>query len=142
MISKATIERLPYYLSCLKEIKNSNVEEISSSELAEILNINPSQLRQDFHNFGGFGTAGRKYNVNSIIDKLRNIIGLDSPHYMAIIGAGNLGQAIANYGSFRRTRFVVKGIFDINPKIIGLIINDIEVQDTDKLHNHTKIRNF
>ncbi len=142
IISDATIERLPLYLSCLQDIKNNEIEEISSRELAEILNIKTSQLRQDFHNFGGFGKAGHKYNVSIILNKLNNIIGLESPHHMAIIGAGHLGQALANYINFEKRDFIVKGIFDINPKVIGLIINEIEVQDIDKLYETVKKENI
>ena len=142
IISSATIERLPLYLSCLQNIKDDNFEEISSNELSEILKIKASQIRQDFHNFGGFGQAGHKYNVNTVLNKLKNIIGIESPHYMGIAGAGHLGQALANYNNFKRRGFIVKGIFDINPKVVGLIINKIEVQDIDKLPETVKKENI
>ena len=142
MISDATIERLPRYLCCLQDIKDNGTEEISSRELAEILNIKSSQLRQDFHNFGGFGKAGQKYNVSLILNKLNNIIGLGSPRNMAIIGAGHLGQALANYVNFERRGFILKGIFDINPKVIGLIVNEVEVLNIDRLPETVKNENI
>lgn len=142
IISDATLERLPIYLDCFQDVKNANIKEISSREMAEILRIKATQLRQDFHNFGGFGEPGRKYNVNVIIDQLNNIIGLEYPHYMVIVGAGHLGQAIANYKNFEKRGFIVKGIFDINPKIIGLTINEIEVQDIDELLETVKKENI
>ena len=141
-ISSATIERLPLYLSCIQNIKEAKVEEISSTELSEILKIKASQLRQDFHNFGGFGKAGHKYNVNTVLNKLKNIIGLESPHYMAIAGAGHLGQALANYKNFEKRGFILKGIFDINPKVVGLIVNEIEIQDIDNIPETVKKENI
>lgn len=142
MIPEATVQRLPMYLYCFQEIKDSNVKEISSNELADILQIGPSQLRQDFHNFGGFGTAGRKYDVNSTIDKLREIIGLEFPHHIAVIGAGSLGSALVKNNNFEKNGFIIKGIFDINPKIIGMSIHGIEVQSTEELPETVKKENI
>ena len=99
-ISKAVIKRLPRYYRYLGELKDSGVERISSGELSERMQVTASQIRQDLNNFGGFGQQGYGYNVNFLYDEIGKILGLDKRHNMIIIGAGNLGQAFANYGNF------------------------------------------
>ena len=99
-ISKAVITRLPRYYRYLDELIQQDVERVSSKELSDMMNVTASQIRQDLNNFGGFGQQGYGYNVKYLYDEIGKLLGLDVTHKMIIVGAGNLGQAIANYGNF------------------------------------------
>lgn len=132
-ISQAVITRLPRYFRYLGELKDSGVERISSQELSELMNATASQIRQDFNNFGGFGQQGYGYNVELLYKEIGKILGLDRQHHMIIIGAGNLGHALANYMNFERRGFIFDGAFDINPKLIGTSIRGIEVLPMEQM---------
>lgn len=132
-ISQAVIRRMPRYYRYLGELLESGVERVSSSELSKLMNVTASQIRQDLNNFGGFGQQGYGYNVRFLYDEIGKILGLTDTHYMIIIGAGNLGQAIANYGRFERLGFVTSALFDVNPDLIGQKIRDIEIHALDEL---------
>lgn len=132
-ISKAVITRLPRYYRYLGELMEENVERISSNELSKRMKVTASQIRQDLNNFGGFGQQGYGYNVSYLYSEIAKILGIDRQHNLIIIGAGNLGQAIANYTNFERRGFVIKGMFDVNPKLIGLVIRGIEIRSVDEL---------
>lgn len=123
-ISQAVISRLPRYLRYLGELKDSNVERISSQELSELMSVTASQIRQDFNNFGGFGQQGYGYNVKFLYDEIGKILGLDQKHNLIVIGAGNLGHALSNYVNFEKRGFIVRGIFDSNPALVGTKIRD------------------
>ena len=118
-ISKAVVKRLPRYYRYLGELLENGVERISSNELSEQMQVTASQIRQDLNNFGGFGQQGYGYNVKYLYHEIGKILGLDKTYTMIIIGAGNLGQAIANYVKFEKRGFRIVGIFDINPNLIG-----------------------
>lgn len=137
-ISNAVIRRLPRYRRYLKELQKKGVDKISSGELSKLLGYTASQIRQDLNNFGGFGQQGYGYNVNGLYTEISAILGLDKEYKMVILGAGNLGQAIANYTYYYKTGFVVCGIFEINPRLIGLKINDIEVMDYEKAADYVR----
>ena len=113
-ISQAVIRRLPRYYRYLGELLENSVERISSNELSKRMNVTASQIRQDLNNFGGFGQQGYGYNVKYLYTEIGKILGLDVNHNMIILGAGNLGQALANYAAFERSGFVLKGIFDVS----------------------------
>jgi redox-sensing transcriptional repressor len=132
-ISNAVIRRLPRYRRVLKELINKEIERVSSNELSLLTGYTASQIRQDLNNFGGFGQQGYGYNVQSLYTRIGTILGLDKEYKMAIIGCGNLGQAIANYATYYRAGFMVTCMFDVNPKMIGISINGIEVQDYENL---------
>lgn len=132
-ISTAVIRRLPRYRRVLKDLMKKGVERISSNELSNLIGYTASQIRQDLNNFGGFGQQGYGYNVESLYNEIGVILGLGREYRMIIIGSGNLGQAIANYANYYREGFVVSGMFDVNPKLIGISINGIEIQDYEKL---------
>lgn len=104
------------------------VERISSSALSERMNVTASQIRQDLNHFGGFGQQGYGYNVKFLYSEIGKILGLDELHNIVIIGAGNLGQALANYTDFERNGFVLKGIFDIDPELDGTNIRGVEIR--------------
>lgn len=137
-ISSAVIKRLPRYRRYLKELQRKGVDKISSSEFSALIGYTASQIRQDLNNFGGFGQQGYGYNVNGLYNEISAILGLDKEYKLVIVGAGNLGQAIANYTYYFKAGFIVKGIFDVNPRIIGIKINDIEVMDYEKLEDYVR----
>ena len=132
-VSMAVIKRLPKYHRYLKELMRNDVDRISSKELGEKIGFTASQIRQDLNNFGDFGQQGYGYNVKELYKQISLILGLDKDYTGIIIGAGNLGQAIANYNSFNRLGFKLKGIFDANPKLVGMRIRDVEIKDIDTL---------
>ena len=137
-ISQAVISRLPRYLRYLGDLKDEGVERISSHDLSIRMHVTASQIRQDFNHFGGFGQQGYGYNVNYLYDEIGKILGLDHKHTMVIIGAGNLGQALANYMNFERRGFIIKGIFDRREEVIGKPVRNLEIQDISKLESFIK----
>ena len=132
-ISKAVIARLPRYYRYLGELIEEDVERISSNELSIRMKVTASQIRQDLNNFGGFGQQGYGYNVKYLYEEIGKILGIDRQHNLIIIGAGNLGQAIANYANFERRGFIIKGMFDINPRLIGLVVRGVEIRGVEDL---------
>lgn len=137
-ISMAVVRRLPKYQRYLKELMINDVDRISSKELSEKIGFTASQIRQDLNCFGDFGQQGYGYNVRDLYKKICEILGLDREYNTIIIGAGNIGQAVANYMNFEKLGFKLTGIFDINPKLIGLKIRDIEIMDIDYLDQFLK----
>lgn len=129
----AVIKRMPRYYRHLAELLRNDVDRISSKELSEKIGFTASQIRQDFNNFGGFGQQGYGYNVRELFTETGKILGLDKTYKTVIVGAGNIGQAIANYTRFDKFGFELKGIFDANPKLIGLEIRDVEIRDIDTM---------
>ena len=127
-ISKAVIKRLPRYYRYLGELLEDNVERISSNDLSKKMRVTASQIRQDLNNFGGFGQQGYGYNVKYLYTEIGKILGLDIVHPMIIVGAGNLGQALANYVEFEKRGFKLVGIFDVNPVLEGFAGLGIEIQ--------------
>ena len=132
-ISTAVIKRLTRYYRYLGELLESGIERISSGELSQKMNVTASQIRQDLNNFGGFGQQGYGYNVEFLYLEIGKILGVDKKHSMIIIGAGNLGQAIANYANFEKRGFVVTGLFDKNTEIHGKLVRGITVQPMENL---------
>ncbi len=126
-ISMAVIKRLPRYHRYLNYLLELGIKRVSSKELSTRMGITASQIRQDLNCFGGFGQQGYGYNVESLYTEIGNILGINKTFNCIIIGAGNMGQALANYGNFERRGFCIIGVFDINPDVIGRKIKDIEV---------------
>ena len=132
-ISQAVIRRLPRYYRYLGELLENNVERISSNDLSKRMNVTASQIRQDLNNFGGFGQQGYGYNVKYLRSEIGKILGLEVNHNIVIIGAGNLGQALANYASFEKSGFILKGLFDVNPRLEGVSIRGVPIRMLDEL---------
>lgn len=126
-ISAAVIKRLPRYYRYLGELLEKDVVRISSKELSEKMDVTASQIRQDLNHFGGFGQQGYGYNVEYLHSEIAKILGLARKNSVVIIGAGNLGQALANYTDFECSGFYICGIFDIDPQKIGKSIRGIKV---------------
>lgn len=141
-ISMAVIRRLPKYYRYLGELLSKDIQRISSKELSDIIGFTASQIRQDLNNFGGFGQQGYGYNIEDLHNEIGKILGLDKKYSAVLIGAGNLGQAIANYNGFKNAGFEIKALFDVNPKIIGLKIRDFEILDSDYLEDFIRENNI
>ena len=137
-ISKAVIKRLPKYYRYLGDLLEFAVERILSKELSEQMKVTSSQIRQDLNNFGGFGQQGYGYNVRYLHDEIGKILGLNKIHNMVIIGAGNLGQALANYISFERSGFRTVGLFDVNPVLQDVTVRGIPIRMLDELQEFIK----
>lgn len=135
-ISRAVISRLPRYYRYLGDLLEAGVERISSNDLSKKMQVTASQIRQDLNNFGGFGQQGYGYNVKYLYTEIGKILGLDKDHNFIIIGAGNLGQALANYASFERNGFILKSLFDVNPRFEGVTIRGIPVRMLDELEGY------
>lgn len=133
IISPAVIKRLPRYYRYLGDLLKNDVVRISSKELSQRMNVTASQIRQDLNNFGGFGQQGYGYNVEFLYNEMGRILGLDRTNNIIILGAGNLGQALANNQDFDSNGFKIIGLFDVNPRLIGMTVRGVEVYDIDML---------
>jgi redox-sensing transcriptional repressor len=132
-ISEAVVRRLPIYLQVLSELSIREVQTVSSQELGQKLDLNPAQIRKDLAYFGEFGRKGIGYDVNYLIEKIRQILNLDTTHYAALIGAGNLGHALCNYNTYLKDNVQITAVFDASPTKIGTKINSLTVQPIETL---------
>lgn len=137
-ISQAVIQRLPRYYRYLEDLIDQGVERISSNELSKRMKLTASQIRQDLNNFGGFGQQGYGYNIKNLHDEIAKILNIDEEHDMIIVGAGHLGQALANYTNFRKRGFIVKAIFDKDANVIGTKVGEVEVLPMEKIDEIVK----
>ncbi len=132
-VSTSVIKRLPRYYRFLGELMSNGVTRISSRELSEKTGLTASQIRQDFNCFGGFGQQGYGYNVAELHHEIGKILGVDKNYGTILIGAGNLGKAMATHMNFEKRGIKLMGIFDSNRNIVGEKVNDITVSHTDDL---------
>jgi redox-sensing transcriptional repressor len=137
-ISDAVIKRLPRYFRYLADLKTNGITRISSKDLSEKMSLTASQIRQDLSCFGGFGQQGYGYNVEHLHDEIGKILGVNKGFNMIIVGAGNMGQALANYSNFTKRGFRIRGIFDIRPELLGKKIKGVEIMHTDMLEEFVK----
>ncbi|WP_302434085.1 redox-sensing transcriptional repressor Rex [Roseburia inulinivorans] len=137
-ISQAVIRRMPRYYRYLGELLEDGVERISSNDLSKRMNVTASQIRQDLNNFGGFGQQGYGYNVKFLYEEIGKILGLNQKHNIIVIGAGNLGQALANYVKFEKFGFVITALFDVNPALEGVTVRGIKIHMLDELEDYCK----
>ena len=137
-VSNAIIRRLPRYRRYLNELRKQGVKKISSNELSELIGYTASQIRQDLNTFGGFGQQGYGYLVDSLFHEINKILGLDREYKTIVVGIGNLGQAITNYTYYYKIGFNIVGLFDVNPKLVGLSINDVLVRDFSEMSDFVK----
>ena len=137
-ISQAVISRMPRYYRYLGELLEDGVERISSNDLSKRMNVTASQIRQDLNNFGGFGQQGYGYNVKFLYEEIGKILGLNQKHNIIVIGAGNLGQALANYVKFEKLGFVITALFDVNPALEGVTVRGIKIHMLDELEDYCK----
>ncbi|MGN0509111.1 MAG: redox-sensing transcriptional repressor Rex [Ruminococcus sp.] len=137
-ISMSVIRRLPRYYRFLSELNDQNVDRISSTKLAQIMNVTASQVRQDLNCFGGFGQQGYGYSVSQLKDEIKNILGLNNDYKAILIGAGNLGKAVAMHMNFEKLGFELIACFDNNEKKVGQQLNDIYVKSETELDEFCK----
>lgn len=137
-ISNAVIRRLPRYRRYLIELKKKGVEKISSKEFSNLIGYTASQIRQDLNNFGGFGQQGYGYSIDNLFDEISAILGLDKEYKMVIVGAGNLGQAIAKYAHEIKEGFRVCKIFEIKEDLIGTEFDGIEILDYESIVDYVE----
>ena len=132
-VSDAVVRRLPMYYRHLRELEKAGVVRISSQELGERMNLTASQIRQDINCFGGFGQQGYGYHVANLKERIGEILGLNHEYHVIIIGAGNIGRAVANYTGFAKEGFNVQAMFDVSPALVGIDVHGILVQPMEKL---------
>lgn len=137
-VSIPVIKRLPRYHRYLEELKNMGVVRISSRELSQRMGLTASQIRQDLNCFGGFGQQGYGYNIEQLYNEIGKILGIDKHSKAIMIGAGNLGHAIATHLNFENRGFDLIGIFDVNPDVIGTKIGERVVMDSASLDEFCK----
>ncbi len=129
-IPEIIVGRLPVYLQALEHLLNQGVHTTSSQELGEVIDMSAAQIRQDLSQFGEFGKQGKGYSIPYLVEQLRAILKVDRVWDMVVIGAGNLGHAIAHYQGFINHGFRVAMIFDNDLERIGTQVSNITVQDT------------
>ena len=132
-ISNSVIRRLPRYYRFLGDLEKNGYVRISSRELSEKMGLTASQIRQDFNCFGEFGQQGYGYNVSDLRNEIGKILGLDEQTPMILLGAGNLGTAIASHIDFQSKGFRLIGAFDVNPQLTGKEIGSISVRNISEL---------
>jgi len=137
-VSEAVIRRLPKYYRQLLLLQQAGVERISSSKLAQQMHLNASQVRQDFNCFGGFGQQGYGYNVSTLLQEIKNILFLNQPYKAIVVGAGNIGTALAHFEGFERDDIAIEALFDIKPELVGKTINGKPVLHTNDLERFIK----
>lgn len=139
-ISEAVIKRLPKYYRYLSGLLQNGEQKISSKALADALNVTASQVRQDFSNFGEFGQQGYGYDINKLTMEIAQILNLHANYNVIIIGAGNIGNALAHYTGFKQDGFNIKAIFDIKPDNVKAP-DKCEVLHIDELEKYCKENN-
>lgn len=137
-VSDAVVRRLPMYYRHLGELEKEDVVRISSQELGERMNLTASQIRQDINCFGGFGQQGYGYHVSNLKERIGEILGLNHQYHVVIVGAGNIGRAVANYEGFAKEGFNIQAMFDVSPALVGIDVHGILVQSMDKLDGWLK----
>lgn len=137
-ISMSVIRRLPRYYRFLRHLRKTGVTRISSTELSQKLGLTASQIRQDLNCFGGFGQQGYGYLVSQLCDEIEKILGIPNRYPAILIGAGNLGHAIANHMVFESDGFHLIGVFDNSADKIGTKIAELEVRDVSGLEEFCK----
>lgn len=132
-ISNSVIRRLPRYYRFLGELEDQQISKISSRELSERMHLTASQIRQDLNCFGGFGQQGYGYNVSELRKEIGRILGVNKHRKTILIGAGNLGTALAVHINFEKSGCSLIGIFDSNKKIVGNPLGKLTITDIDDL---------
>ncbi len=133
-IPEATIKRLSIYLRCLKKLEEEGNMVVSSQSLADVCCVNSTQIRKDLSYFGEFGTRGVGYNIKTLQEDIKKILGLDTTWNVILIGVGNLGRALLHYGGFEESGYKWVGVFDIDKKLIGeKIFENVYIEDFNSL---------
>lgn len=134
-ISMSVVRRLPRYYRFLYDLKENGVTRISSRELSMRMGLTASQIRQDLNCFGGFGQQGYGYIVEQLYSEIGRILGMNDLSATILLGAGNMGRAIANHMDFEKRGVRLVGIFDDSPQVVGTMVRDMTVLPTDRLED-------
>ncbi|MBQ8210804.1 MAG: redox-sensing transcriptional repressor Rex [Clostridia bacterium] len=137
-ISKSVISRLPRYYRFLGILLNEGIDKISSNALSERMGLTASQIRQDLNQFGGFGQQGYGYNVKTLRENIGDIIGVNCKYDIILVGAGNLGRAIAQHINFSKLGFNLTAIFDSDEKLTGIDINSLKIKHFSEIEHFCK----
>lgn len=137
-VSNSVIKRLPRYYRFLGELKENGVVRISSKDLSQKMGFTASQIRQDLNCFGGFGQQGYGYNIESLYNEIGTILGVNKNRKAILIGAGNLGKAVALHMSFEERGFNLIGVFDRNKALSGQMLRGLPIRHTDGIYNFCK----
>lgn len=129
IVPDVIVRRLTQYYYALRNCQNHGLEVVSSQVLGEMLNVTAAQIRKDLSFFGGFGKQGIGYNVDSLLDHIQRILGLNQAWPVALVGLGNLGQALLHYQGFAQEGFKIVALFDIDPHKVGTTVSQIEILD-------------
>lgn len=132
-ISNAVIRRLPKYYRQIEWLLDEGVERISSSELSMRMDISASLVRQDLNWFPGSGVQGHGYDVKNLYEEIGHMIGVHQSHNIIVVGAESLGQALATYSNFEKYGFIMTGMFDVNPRLVGLVCRGVEIRPLDHM---------
>ena len=132
-IPDATVSRLPVYLRILGEQGEEGVDSISSDRLAELAGVNAAKVRKDLSYLGSYGTRGVGYEVAYLVYQIRRELGLTHDWPVVIVGAGNLGQALAGYAGFSERGFPVAGVVDVDETKVGSVLGGVRVRHIDEL---------
>ena len=137
-VSNSVIKRLPRYYRFLGELKENGVIRISSKDLSQKMGFTASQIRQDLNCFGGFGQQGYGYNIESLYNEIGSILGVNNNRKAILIGAGNLGKAVALHMSFEQRGFNLIGVFDRNKALSGQLLRGLPIRHTDGIYDFCK----
>lgn len=132
-VPEVVINRLPQYVRILNRLLEDGIQVVSSQQLGEKLQVTPAQIRKDLSYFGRFGKQGRGYSVRDLVDRLRQILGINSPWNVAVVGVGRLGRAILSYPGFNPDGFHLVAAFDLNNNVVGETVGGLEVRSMDRL---------
>ncbi len=135
-ISIQVIKRLPRYYRFLTELEANGTDKISSTKLASVMSLTASQIRQDLNCFGGFGQQGYGYSVKNLRAEIGRILGLENVRGTILLGAGNLGRAIATHLNFEQMGFKLTAIFEKDPKLVGTMLRGIRVMSDDEIYGY------
>lgn len=132
-VPEVVISRLPQYVRILNRLLDDGIQVVSSQQLGDKLQVTPAQIRKDLSYFGRFGKQGRGYSVRDLLDRLRQILGINTNWNVAVVGVGRLGRAILSYPGFNPDGFRLVAAFDLDPKIVGEEVGGLTVRNMDEL---------
>ena len=132
-VPEVVINRLPQYVRILNRLLDDGIQVVSSQQLGEKLQVTPAQIRKDLSYFGRFGKQGRGYSAQDLLDRLRQILGINLPWNVAVVGVGRLGRAILSYPGFNPDGFHLVAAFDLNDSLVGEDVGGLKVRNMDEL---------
>ncbi|HAA95122.1 MAG TPA: redox-sensing transcriptional repressor Rex [Dehalococcoidia bacterium] len=132
-VPEVVISRLPQYVRILNRLLDDGIQVVSSQQLGEKLQVTPAQIRKDLSYFGRFGKQGRGYSVKDLLERLRQILGINTSWNVAVVGVGRLGRAILSYPGFNPDGFRLVAAFDLNNQVVGEEVGGLSVRSMDEL---------